>query len=638
MKRGLNLVVCVVGIWLASARAADALDLRPLREPPAATSDAAPHRATVSADSAVALKKEAYYHFFLEDYLTSATRLKLLEEAVQDDADLLNHVRLLRGSLYLAWGMDRPATVIFDQLVSAFPPGQDRNHVLLLIERLQYAHALYQAAVETYGRLTPDPKFASMDQAEYLAGMSHYALGDFAQALRVMAAIPGSSRYEPFAKMASAQSYARLANADEGARLLRQLQTPDDGDDVLSRSFAEKSRVTLGFLLLETARYNEALPVFASVPQTSPFYPDAVFGAGWARLYQEQYASSLSAFQTLIRIAPTHPYAREALTTVGRCYERLGARGDALRAYETALDAYRDEQGALEAMRALIGNRDRLGRMLLDGAQVADGPLGALLDDGLRFWIKQYGELAGLESYLSRKVDDMAVFEVMIDHREAVFRDRVPTIEHALEHNPVTPLREQERRLEEAIDHAGRHETPEAWALGSEAAALRGLSQARSKSLAVGAAIARLDATAPAARAQREDLDRQWKAADRWLSVLNGERTWTIMTQVPGRRDDLQRALGEIQAGLERVDHGQRTLIESVGGIEEEILEFRRRMLSIRHDLLARRAELADLRVQLLPQLQALLFEAAERRGKRIEAMAAVARLSQVHLLDVVSR
>ncbi|MBI3608205.1 MAG: hypothetical protein HY207_09570 [Nitrospirae bacterium] len=642
MKRGINVAIFAVGVWLAPAWADDSLSLH---TSPESTATSAPSSESgtgltpaVSPATAAALKQEAYYHFFLEDYLTSATRLKLLEGGIRNDAETLNHVRLLRGSLYLAWGMHRPATVIFDRLVSAFPPGQDRSQVLLLIERLQYSRALYQAAIETYGRLTPDRTFASMDQAAYLAGMSHYALGNFEEAIRVMTTIPRASGYVPFAKLASAKSYAHLADLRDATRLLHEVGTMDAREDDLLKVLADKSRVTLGLLLTETGRYDEALPVLASVPSVSPFYPDAVFGTGWAQLYREQYLASLAAFQTLIHAAPNHPYALEALTTVARCYDRLGARGEALQAYGKALDAYRHEQQALDGMKSLIEDRARLSGLLQDFTAVLDGPVGVLLDDdGLRFWVRQYGELASLDHYLTRKLADMAVFEVMVDHRESVFHDRLPLIRQFLKQSPATPLRESERRLQANLDQAVQHETAQAWAFGNEATVLNELAQARRKSHGIGAAIEQLGGS-PSVREQRHELQEQWKTADRLLDLLHGERRWTILTDVPRRRDDLQRAMNQIQTGLESADRNQRTLTESIGGMEGEIGRFRQRIHDIRRDLVAHQARLIDVRAQLIAPLQALLLRAVDRRSGQMEAMAAAARLSQVHILDVMSQ
>jgi len=61
-----------------------------------------------------ALQREAYYHFFLGDYLTAATRLKIAEETPGNSERALNDTRLLLGGLYISWGMYRPATELFD--------------------------------------------------------------------------------------------------------------------------------------------------------------------------------------------------------------------------------------------------------------------------------------------------------------------------------------------------------------------------------------------------------------------------------------------------------------------------------------------------------------------------------------------
>ncbi len=641
MRRGSSLILFALGLWAAPAWADPSVNLPPPPTPDAGLTDQATTGAARRTSPATegALKKEAYYHFFLDDYLTSATRLKMLEESVHPDADTLNHVRLLRGSLYVAWGMHRPATVIFDELVSSFPSGQDRNQVLLLIERLQYSRALYQAAVSTYERLSPDPGFASMDHAAYLAGMSHYALGNFEHALDVIAAIPASSDYRPFAQLTSAKSHTQLANVDEAHRLLQELGRMESEDDAVLRALAEKGRLTLGFLLTEVGRYDEALPVFASIPRASSFYPDAVFGTGWVHLYQARYAESLAAFLALLGAAPNHPYALEALTTVGHCYDRMGARGEAFQAYGKALDRYRREQQALDTMRNLVRNQERLSALLSDMTAVLDSPIGPLLDDdGLRFWIRQYGELGAIQQYLTRKLEDSDVFQVMVDHREAVFRDRLPTVRGFLTQNPALPLRDRRDQLQNSLDDAIRREDAPTWALGRERAVWDALDNARRRSHAVGGAIARFAPTTQSDRVQVQDLRTQWESADRWLSVLQGEQLWTILTDVPGRRDDVQRGIAQMQTDLERTDRNQRELVQSIEGLDKKIVEFRQRIQAVQTDLTNDRGKLMTLRAELLPPLQALLLRAVEQRSGQMDAMAAAARLSQVHIMDVLTQ
>jgi tetratricopeptide (TPR) repeat protein len=584
------------------------------------------------------LQREAYYHFFLEDYLTSATRLKMLTGSTANDTERLNEVRLLLGSLYLAWGMHRPATIMFDKLVTVFPPGHDRNRVLLLIERLQYSRSLYQAAVDTYERLTPDPAFPSRDQAGYLAGMSHYGLGDFENVLRVLTMVPRASGYAPFAKLASAKSHLQLQDATESIRLLKELGAMEAGEDLVLRALAEKSRLTLGLLLTEIGQYDQALEPLSSIPAASRFYADALFGLGWAHFYAEHYLESLLTFGHLIQTTPEHTYALEALTTVGHCYDRLGDRQGALLAYGEALDTYQQEGQHVEGIRTLIRNRDRLDDLLRHFDAVLDSPLAGLLeDDGLRFWIKQYGELSSLEKYLDQKLGDMGVFGVMVDHREAVFRDRLPTIQRFLQQSPVTPLREQEQHLHRDLEQAVERETVEALASGEEATTLNALREATHRSRALGKSIEQLKGRSPTVIEQSE-LESQWKAADRWLGVFRGELRWKIITEVPGRSDDLQRTANHLQQELETLEHEQRTLMQSVPALEGAITQFRRRIQETRRDLLDRRVQLIELRKQLLPPLQSLLLKALDHRTGRLEALAATARLSQIRILDFTSQ
>jgi len=626
MRRGSSLALFTVGLWLAPVWADDSVNFPPPRDPSAEATTAA-------------LKKEAYFHFFLEDYLTAATRLKLLEAAVPADPATLNHVKLLRGSLYMVWGMHRPATEIFDQLVTAFPPGYDRDQVLLLIERLQYSRALYAAAASTYDRLTRDPDFSSIDQAAYLAGMSYYALGNFEKTLSVFTTIPASSPYIPFAELTAAKAHNQLADVEVAVDLLSDVGSRKAPDDPIAEALSEKSRLTLGLLLTETGRYDEALPVFVSVPPASPFFPDALFGRGWAHLYREEYTEALAAFVTLLRVAPNHPYALEALTTVGHCYERMGARGEAFQAYGTALDTYRRERRSLDAMRAIIDHTDRLAALMSDFTAVLDSPLGSLLeDDGLRYWVKQYSEVGALDTYLARRLDDMAVFDVMVNHREAVFRDRLPVVRQFLLESPAAPLNRRRHDLQATLDQATQRETAEAWASGREGLVLGELTNARRQSESIGHEFAQMDSRKAASLVQYEDLKAQWRNADRWLGVLRGEQAWTILTEIPGRRDDLQREMTKIESELAKADRNQRALTASIGGLERDIVDFRRRILAIRQDAVAQRKQLSDLRAQLLPPLQALLSDAVNRRSSEMEAMAAVAQLSQVHIMDVLTQ
>lgn len=601
-----------------------------------------PHAVTAEPDVAhnrteEVLKKESYYHFFLEDYLTSATRLKLIEEVKKEGQDqvTLNEVRLLLGSLYLAWGMDRPATVIFNELVEVFPPGSDKNILLLQIERMQYGRSLYGAATKTYQLLTPDEGFARMDQASYLAGMSHNAKGSIQEGIRILESIPPRSPYFRYAKLALSKSYVEVNDPLYSLRLLRELDEIDYGENPLLETFAEKGRLTRGLLLIEENRFLEAERILTAIPQESPFYPDALFSLGWTHFNREQYLDAILSFQDLIQFAPEHPYAMEARTTVADCYSRLGAHRAAIGIYGEALAVYDREGLAIENLRGLIEDEDRLAYLLHNFEQVENGPLASLLEDeGLRSWVREYGELGSLEAYLKQKHDDMGVFRVMVGHREEVFRRHLPTVNGFLEKSPIKDLQEKLVSLQSHLDKAIEQEEVRALVSKEEGEVLNQLEVGLQQSTILFDTMK----TLPLDAASRHGLENQYREADRWLKLYYGELFWKVITEVPGRVDDLRRVITSLKTYLEKAAALQKRLVVSVPSSEGKIAQFRKDIEEIRLALLEKRVRTLALQKRLLPRLQAKLLQALDDRMGHIGALASRARLSQLRIMDAKSK
>jgi len=581
------------------------------------------------------LKKEAYYHFFLSDYMTSATRLKLIEaeEIAQNETTVLNEVRLLLGSLYMAWGMHQPATAIFNELITAYPPGIDRNRVLLLIERLQYNRSFHEATVKTYNLLTSDEKFPSMDQASYMAGMSHYALGSFQKGIQAMETIPKSSAYYPFAQLALAKSYFQSKNYTDSFYLLKDLSELNHRKEPFLEAISEKGRLTLGLFLVEGDQFKEARSVLASIPKESPFHPDALFGLGWAHFNSGRYLQAILIFEDLIRMVPEHPYALEALTTIGHCYNRLEAYPAAIKNYDEALAGYTQEEQAIDKSRELIQDRVQLAALLRTSETIQNSPLAKLLDDDERilFWVRQYEELLSLESYLNQKINDMGVFNVMVDHRQEVFRGYFPTLRRFLKKNPVKDLQEKGHLLQNRLEQATQKEDIGALATTEEAKVLAELNRAQERSVLLKQIIkARVDHLP-----NLSELKDQWQAADRWLALLRNEILWKITTEVPARHDDLNRRMKKLRKDLEALGVQQAKFVSSVPSLEKEIHQFRVRIEEIQPVLREKRARTVKLRESLLQPLQVLLLKALNNRLGYIVKLAAKARLSQIQILDL---
>ncbi|GEM_PF-2361722 len=587
--------------------------------------------------------KIAYFHFFIEDYLGAATHLRLLEDTVKvpHNAEMLNKSRLLLGSLYLAWAMDRPATRVFNELVDVFPPGQARNDLLLIVARMQYERGLYETALETFRLLDAAQDFPQMDEAVYLAGMSRYALGNIKEAVVQFKRIAPESLYFPYAQLSLAQSYFLLEDMPKTLDHFGAVSRYDSGENALLKSFQEKSRLIWGQFLIEAGRYAQARSVLLQIPQESRFFPDALFARAWAEFKEKHYFKAILIFEDLITFYPEHPYALEALTAVGHAYNRLKVYQTALDRYAEAIDLYAEEEKRLREFESALSDPEQLKALLEsyhdDTTQA--GLLTALLkeDDAVRYWVEQYAELSKLSFFLDQKLRDMAVFEVMVDHREAVFRDFEPKVDRSLALDPVAVLRKKSDALNARIQRAISEEALSALASPEEAAVLGTLSGSRARRAAITLEMQGLEGEQAdmAQRAEIAALKQDWEKVTRWFRIVEGELHWKIRTELPGRADDRQEDLRRANADLSRMAAAHAQLVLSVPTLSREIDGFRARIAAAQAQLAEKREKTRRLQVATLPALKAKLLTASERRLKRLMDFAATAELSRIQIFDI---
>ncbi len=594
------------------------------------------------------LKKKSFYHFFLGEYLTAASDLKLLEADAKEEDDIatLNESRRLLGGLYLAWGMDGSAARLFDELIENTPISNEKTRLLKIVQKMQYDRGLYQAAIASYGLFSTEKGSPGMDQATYFYGMSHVAKGAVQKGIDLLSAITPDSRYFPYAQLTLAKSYFRLNNIPKSLHLFEAISGINTGEYPFLQPFIEKTRLTWGQVLLEVGRNVEARSVLREIPKESPFYSDALFGMAWAAFKNQDDLTALLMFQDLIKRDSGHHYALEALALVGHVNRRLGDYAGALDHYSAAIDIYGKEEKKIRDFQRLIQDPARVAMLLSIDRQDEKGRLSDLLkeDDALRFWVRQYRGLSSLTSYLDQKLRDMAVFQVMVDHREAVFRQVLPSLKTSLEKNPLRSLKKKEATLNDRVAQAMREEKLIAFSSPDEGKTMTQLAAARRGSLSLGAKIKAMGKRVRGREslkvdqeeaAKQVDLEEEWKKVHRGLSIAEGELIWEIATELPGRADDLKRGLTQLHSDLSRMAEGYGRLVLSAPSLEREISLFRKRIGDARVLLSGQREKTIHLKERLLPVLQALFLRQLKRKLDQIVSWIAVAELSQIQILDI---
>ena len=585
------------------------------------------------------LKREAYYAFYLSDFLESATRLKMMEtgDLAQRDPMIRNDVRVLLGSIYFAWGMDQTARQLFDVLVDTFPEGYDRNRILYQIARFEYAHQLYRHTTDTYQLLSDAVQFEKKDHIDYMAGMSYSALGLAKKATEILRAIPVESRYYPFAQYTVAQSHTRMQQTEEAVSILTKLSLMENDDDPVLKAFSEKNRLTLGLLHFELGDYLKAIDILAGMSRNSRYFPGAYYGVGWSHFKLENYKEALLIFQELRKIVPGNRYAVEALTAQANAYARLDARRAAVERYQEAIDAYTEKLQRYRELREWVGNEDRLKTWLFLEKTSLFSPIKSMVDedDHLGTRVSQYRDLNRLRKMLERKLGDMDVFQVMISHRQSVYENQLPSVNRFLEGSTVKDLGKRKERLTSKLIEVGEKDLFMELLTRDERKKLNTLNRFNKAIAEINERIRNLQ---PYAAREKEEFQLQSSYLHNWASVLQGEILWKGNTEFPGRLDHAKRKVMQIEYDLAKITQNETRLVRSVPGLDGQLKTLHKTVQLLRGKMAQKVSETETLRERLFPLLQSLFVQAVDRRLAQYDQLTAAARLGQIQVLDVATQ
>lgn len=341
------------------------------------------------------------YHYYQQDYLTALSELMVADARGTGIQGHGNHPELIAGGISLAFGMENHAEQLFSRLLQdQSRPLTVRDAAWFYLGKLHYTRANWPRAEESFARVstTFSPRLAAemaalrinlqIHQGQLvpipLARLEHKQLRD----------------WSPFALYNLGAAYARTGNYEQAREYYRAAITAPAPKSRSARreyrALQDKLYTALGYTYLLENRFAQALESFTQVRLNSSFSYPALLGYGWAALEQKQYREALRPWQVLQQRTLIYPEVQEALLALPYAYEKLGANGDALAAYQQAELLLTAEISRLEEMRALltegellqlVGSEPQSAEMLRDAPADAPSLVAIVTDDGAN-WLK----------------------------------------------------------------------------------------------------------------------------------------------------------------------------------------------------------------------------------------------------------
>ena len=385
---------------------------------------------------------DALFYFFQDRYFTSITTMM----ASQQFDRLTKHddeAEILRGGMLASYGMTKEAGEIFATMVARGASQATRDRAWFYLAKIRYQRGYLGEAEEALAKVEQKLPKELEEEKGLLLGQLLMMRNDNAGAAAVLNALPMKGTSARYVRYNLGIAMLKSGNTKRGTELLDDLGKEGAPSEEY-RNLRDRANVALGFSALAENRPKDARTYLERVRLESLQSSKALLGYGWAADAMKDPQLALVPWQELVKRDFGETAVLEAQIAVPYAYAELGAHGQALQRYESAIAAFERENAAIEESIKAIRNGKMIDTLVEQNPgeemgwfwkirDLAEMPRARhlaqiLAQHEFQEALKNYRDLR----YLSRNLEDwrdkLVIFEDMLATRRKAFADRLPEI------------------------------------------------------------------------------------------------------------------------------------------------------------------------------------------------------------------
>jgi hypothetical protein len=607
---------------------------------------------------------QSLFDFFQDRYFSALTDLMVS----QHFGRLPHHTdeaEILRGGLYLSYGLHREAAEIFTRLIDQGAPPAIRDRAWFYLAKIRYQRGLLAEAEQALDRIRAPLPAADLElDRVLLKGNLLMQRGEFAGAAEILRPLATSDNASLYARYNLGVALVKSGSVALGSQMLDEVGTvPAKSEEF--RSLRDKANVALGFAALQDKDAERAKVYLERVRLSGMMSNKALLGYGWAADTLHDPKSALVSWMELSGRDAGDAAVLESKLAVPYALSQIGSDGQALEQYGAAIAAFDEESTRLDDSIAAI----RAGK-LVDGLiarnpgeemgwfwnidQLPQMRHGAHLVRVLSMHefqegFKNYRDLLFLERNLHQWETKLDVLGDMLANRRQAFAERLPRL--AVESRSADLDRLDARRD----------------ALGTELTATEQqgdgavFANARERALAVRlerarAALARLDRSAeaslprPAEAVKQDSLDLSAESsadpslegssesarnqARARLQRVAGALAWQLGEEMPQRLWQTKKNWKRLTDELAQAHEHQTQLVRAQQEEPQRFDQFATRIAELQRRILALEPRVEQLIAEQRQAVQELAVAELEQQKEDLVAFSNQARFAYAQIYD----
>ena len=378
----------------------------------------------------------ALYHYYQQDYIAALAELMVADtrDGIQGHGD---NPELIAGGVSLAFGMQHHAEGVFNQILQdERRPQSVRDAAWFYLGKLHYTRGDWAAAEQSFARVSGEFKPSLRAQMQALQINIRIRNKNYAELTPKNIDVDELRSWSPYTFYNLGAAHAREGDFASAQNFFSELTEIDLVDNPLRRkeqwALQDKAYTAMGYSYLAEKKYAAAIREFTKVRLDGVFANQALLGYGWAAVAQEEYDEALRPWQLLRSRSLMYPAVQESLLALPYAYEKLGAQGEAVNAYQSAEELLTREIQLIRDMRATLTEGELLtligseplsaedAKKILRSNTSKDDALTAVVTDDGQNWLKLDGTsiIKTRSAYLSELFAKNAFQTAVLDLRD----------------------------------------------------------------------------------------------------------------------------------------------------------------------------------------------------------------------------
>ena len=527
---------------------------------------------------------EVLFHFYQDDYFTSITHL-LAAQQLNRVAHHRPDDELLLGGIELSYGMHNEAGKIFSRILKEHTDDAIKNRAYYYLAKISYQRGYLAKAAEYVGNIKGAVHEDIFSDVKLLKSQVYLDIGQPVKAIAVLDDWKAPKSHRPYALHNLGIAHIRNDNVDDGVKKLEKasklrIRQPNQ------LTLRDKSNLVAGLALLKD-KPDIAQHYLEDVRLTGLYSDISLLTMGWAHSEQGDYKKALTPWLELKNRRLTSTPVQEGLLAIAYGYSQLGLNGRAVQSYEDAINLYQVESAKLSESIASIEQGKFITSLI---EKTKEEPLlgwfwslksipsvpemrylaELMADHQFHEAIKNFRDLIFLKENLQHWLENIHVYNTMLETRQARYEQTVPVAGKTLDRSLLKYFQKKYGKLKNALDKAEVDGDVLAFVNDDELLSLKRIERLQNK-------LVKLSEEYPDNQEYKSSLQR--------LKLLYGRIYWNVSQEYAQRKWLTKSKLAEIEIEIKKQQEVENSIasVDQVasfgfGGFQYRINEIKQRI------------------------------------------------------------